>query len=225
MVAFLKKPTETIGFTKIVDFLKGTSLRYALTHNSTIYDSLVKQFWQTATVRTLTNGIEELVATIDNKEYTITKASIRSAASDQEPPHSSPPRKIDRQEIKVTTTGVGVETKGATTTTSSFDAGLDSELMAIIPKLVTRIDSLEKELKETKQTLGNVVLTLVKKVKSLEVDLKRKIKKVVLSASEDEETENHGRNIQDIDDDPLVSLVRDSMEEKEADFVTVGSFY
>ncbi|GJU63198.1 hypothetical protein Tco_1245033 [Tanacetum coccineum] len=83
MVAFLKKPTETIGFTKIVDFLKGTSLRYALTHNSTIYDSLVKQFWQTATVRTLTNGIEELVATIDNKEYTITKASIRSAASDQ----------------------------------------------------------------------------------------------------------------------------------------------
>ncbi|GJU63199.1 hypothetical protein Tco_1245034 [Tanacetum coccineum] len=160
--------------------------------------------------------------------------------STTKPPHSSPPRSIYRQNTEVpqpqgptitfvadeaTTTGVGVETKGATTTTSSFDAGLDSELMAIIPKLVTRIDSLEKELKETKQTLGNVVLTLVKKVKSLEVDLKRKIKKVVLSASEDEETENHGRNIQDIDDDPLVSLVRDSMEEKEADFVTVGSFY
>ncbi|GKA58734.1 hypothetical protein Tco_0758047, partial [Tanacetum coccineum] len=74
--------------------------------------------------------------------------------------------------------------------------------------------------KETKQTFGNDVLTLVKKVKSLEVALKRKTKQVVLSDSEDEETENRGRNIQDIDDDPLVSLVRDYMEEKEADFVT-----
>ncbi|GKG51347.1 hypothetical protein Tco_0541731, partial [Tanacetum coccineum] len=37
---------------------------------------------------------------------------------------------------------------------------------------------------------------------------------------EDEETEDQGRKIQDIDNDPLVSLVRNSMEEKEADFVT-----
>ncbi|GKC85438.1 hypothetical protein Tco_1141155 [Tanacetum coccineum] len=65
MVAFLKKPNESVGFTEVVDFLKGTSLRYALTHNPTIYDSLVKQFWQTATVRTLAN-------------YTITEASVRS---------------------------------------------------------------------------------------------------------------------------------------------------
>ncbi|GKF61292.1 hypothetical protein Tco_0181346 [Tanacetum coccineum] len=76
MVAFLKKPTESVSFTEIVDFLKGTSLRYALSHNPTIYDSLVKQFWQTATVRTRANGIQELVESIDNKEYTITKASI-----------------------------------------------------------------------------------------------------------------------------------------------------
>ncbi|GKE36666.1 hypothetical protein Tco_1460071, partial [Tanacetum coccineum] len=54
MVAFLKKPTESIGFTEILDFLKGTSLR------------------------TLANGIQELVASVDNKEYTITEASIRS---------------------------------------------------------------------------------------------------------------------------------------------------
>ncbi|GJU49914.1 putative ribonuclease H-like domain-containing protein [Tanacetum coccineum] len=78
IVAFLKKPTESVGFTKIVDFLKGTSLRYALTHNPTIYDSLVKHFWQTATVTTLANGIQELVASIDNKEYTIIEASVRS---------------------------------------------------------------------------------------------------------------------------------------------------
>ncbi|GKE46098.1 hypothetical protein Tco_1477356, partial [Tanacetum coccineum] len=78
MVAFLKKPNESVGFTGIVDFLKGTSLRYALTHNPTIYDSLVKQFWQTAIVRTLANRTLELVASIDDKEYTITEASVRS---------------------------------------------------------------------------------------------------------------------------------------------------
>ncbi|GJT82953.1 putative ribonuclease H-like domain-containing protein [Tanacetum coccineum] len=152
---------------------------------------------------------------------------------------------------EATTTSVGVETKGAATTTSGLDAGMYSgnihesplksheapllegntsgsaedswqlkELMAIVPKMVTKIDSLEKELKETKQTLGNDVLTLVKKAKSLEVALKRMSKRVILSDSEDEETENQGRKIQDIDDDPLVSLVRESMKEKEADFIT-----
>ncbi|GKA31344.1 hypothetical protein Tco_0717649 [Tanacetum coccineum] len=78
MVAFLKKPNESVGFTEVVDFLKGTSLRYALSHNPAIYDSLVKQFWQTATVKTLANGTQQLVASIDSKEYIITEASVRS---------------------------------------------------------------------------------------------------------------------------------------------------
>ncbi|GKB64978.1 hypothetical protein Tco_0921164 [Tanacetum coccineum] len=50
--------------------------------------------------------------------------------------------------------------------------------------------------------------------------MKRKTKKVVVSDSKDEETENQGRKIQDIDDDPLVSLVRESMKEKDINFVT-----
>ncbi|GJU31711.1 putative ribonuclease H-like domain-containing protein [Tanacetum coccineum] len=52
--------------------------KYSLTHNPTIYDSLVKQFWQTAIVRTLANGTQQLIASIDSKEYTITEASVRS---------------------------------------------------------------------------------------------------------------------------------------------------
>ncbi|GJV15346.1 hypothetical protein Tco_1360669 [Tanacetum coccineum] len=48
MVAFLKKPNESVSFTKVVDFLKGTSLR-----------------------------TQQLIASIDSKEYTITEASIR----------------------------------------------------------------------------------------------------------------------------------------------------
>ncbi|GKD14575.1 hypothetical protein Tco_1198982 [Tanacetum coccineum] len=69
---------QLIDPTEVVDFLKGTSLRYALTHNPTIYDSLVKQFWQTVTVRTLANGTQQLVASIDSKEYIIIEASVRS---------------------------------------------------------------------------------------------------------------------------------------------------
>ncbi|GJX13721.1 hypothetical protein Tco_0205479 [Tanacetum coccineum] len=265
MVAFLNKPTESVGFTKIVDFLKGTSLRYALSHNPTIYDSLVKHFWQTATIRTLANRIQEFVASIDNKEYTITETSIRSqlqladtgehvpllpamlagAAEDQgegssipaepyhtpidpisstsqpsipsttEPPHSSPPRLTDRILRSHEAPLFEGNISG-----SAEDSLQLKELMAIIPKMVTKIDSLEKELKETKHTYGNVVLTLVERVKFLEAALKRMSKKVILSDLEDEETENQGRKIQDIDDDPLVSLVRESMKEKEADFVT-----
>ncbi|GJZ85955.1 reverse transcriptase domain-containing protein, partial [Tanacetum coccineum] len=65
-------------FAEIVDFLRGSNLRYALTTNPTIYDSLVKQFWQTATANTLADGTLELHATIDTTVYTITEASIRN---------------------------------------------------------------------------------------------------------------------------------------------------
>ncbi|GJU26954.1 ribonuclease H-like domain-containing protein [Tanacetum coccineum] len=267
MVAFLKKPNESVGFTEVVDFLKGTSLR------------------------TLANGTQQLIASIDSKEYTITEASVRSklqladatgihnlsdaeiyaglatlgyvtegdivpllpamlagAAVDQgegstqpaephhtpvdpisstsqppipspipspphpsppphspphsphqsppfSPPHFSPPRSYEAPLPEGNTSG------------SVEDSMQLKELMVLVPTLVTRINSLEKELKDTKQTLGNAVVKLVKKVKSLEKALKRKSKKVLISESEVKRTENMGEN-QDIDDEPLVSLVR-----------------
>ncbi|GJV13416.1 hypothetical protein Tco_1354957 [Tanacetum coccineum] len=79
------------------------------------------------------------------------------------------------------------------TSGSAKDSVQLKELMVLVPKLVTRINSLEKELKDTKQTLGNVVLKLVKKVKTLETALKRKSKKVLISESEGEESEDQGR--------------------------------
>ncbi|GJT33073.1 putative ribonuclease H-like domain-containing protein [Tanacetum coccineum] len=76
-VGFLFKPAESAGYTEIVDFLRSSKLRYALTHNPPIYDSLVKQFWQTATARTLADGTQQLNATIDSIDYTITEESVR----------------------------------------------------------------------------------------------------------------------------------------------------
>ncbi|GJS58287.1 hypothetical protein Tco_0653071 [Tanacetum coccineum] len=76
-VGFLRKPDESAGFAEMVDFLRGSNLRYALTSNPTIYDSLVKQFWQTATANTIVDGTLEINATIDTLRYKITEASIR----------------------------------------------------------------------------------------------------------------------------------------------------
>ncbi|GKE42577.1 hypothetical protein Tco_1469861 [Tanacetum coccineum] len=103
-------------------------------------------------------------------------------SSPQSPPHS-PPRSYEAPLPEGNTSG-------------SAEASMQlRELMVLVPTLVTRINSLEKELKDTKQTLGNVVLKLVKKVKSLETALKRKSKKVIVSESEGEEPEDQGRII------------------------------
>ncbi|GKD79582.1 hypothetical protein Tco_1342203 [Tanacetum coccineum] len=96
------------------------------------------------------------------------------------PPHSSPPRSYEAPLPEGNTSG-------------SAEVSMQlKELMVLIPSLVTRVTSLDKELKDTKQTLGTV----------------------------GEEPEDQGRIIQDIDDDPLVSLVRISMKEKSTYFFT-----
>ncbi|GJW21732.1 hypothetical protein Tco_0032354 [Tanacetum coccineum] len=77
------------------------------------------------------------------------------------------------------------------------------DLLRVVPQLISRIDSLETDLKQTKLTMGNAIVKLVKKVKKLEGILKRR--NVVLSDSEEEEPEAQGRKSQD---DPLDSLVQ-----------------
>ncbi|GJX43658.1 putative reverse transcriptase domain-containing protein [Tanacetum coccineum] len=77
MVAFLKKPQGSEDFHKIVDFLNGSYIRYALTKNPTIYISPINQFWRTASTRTLDNGEIEINETVDGHDKTITEASIR----------------------------------------------------------------------------------------------------------------------------------------------------
>ncbi|GKB67927.1 hypothetical protein Tco_0929339, partial [Tanacetum coccineum] len=77
------------------------------------------------------------------------------------------------------------------------------DLLQVVPQLMSRIDSLETDLKQTKLTMGSAIVKLVKKVKKLEGILKRR--NVVLSDSEEEEPKAQGRKSQD---DPLVSLVQ-----------------
>nr|GEU69536.1 putative ribonuclease H-like domain-containing protein [Tanacetum cinerariifolium] len=52
--------------------------RYALTANPIIFDSLVKQFWSTATLKAPELGPPAILATIDNTPYTISEELVRS---------------------------------------------------------------------------------------------------------------------------------------------------
>ncbi|GJV23213.1 hypothetical protein Tco_1375908 [Tanacetum coccineum] len=77
MVAYLKKIEGSEGFHQIVDFLNSSYIRYALTENPTIYVSLIQQFWNTTTARTLDTREMEITATIDGKVKIVSEASIR----------------------------------------------------------------------------------------------------------------------------------------------------
>ncbi|GKE10519.1 hypothetical protein Tco_1414070, partial [Tanacetum coccineum] len=77
MIAYLQKLEGSEGFPQIIDFLNASHIKYALTENSTIYVSLIKQFWQTASANTLEDGDMGITATIDGKVKVVSKASIR----------------------------------------------------------------------------------------------------------------------------------------------------
>nr|GEU30223.1 hypothetical protein [Tanacetum cinerariifolium] len=70
------KPTESEGFEQIIDFLNGSSVRYALTASPTIHTSCIKQFWSTAKVKTVNDEVKVQVL-IDAKMVTIKESSIR----------------------------------------------------------------------------------------------------------------------------------------------------
>ncbi|GKE75986.1 hypothetical protein Tco_1542106, partial [Tanacetum coccineum] len=77
------------------------------------------------------------------------------------------------------------------------------DLLQVVPQLISRIDSLETDLKQTKLTMGNAIVKLVKKVKKLEGLLKKR--NMILSDSKEEEPETQGWKSQD---DLLDSLVQ-----------------
>nr|GEY11092.1 hypothetical protein [Tanacetum cinerariifolium] len=65
-----------IGFHPIVDFVKASHIRYALTFNPTVYVSHIRQFWSTARIET-TEKRTKILATVDGNLRTVTESSIR----------------------------------------------------------------------------------------------------------------------------------------------------
>ncbi|GJS41201.1 putative ribonuclease H-like domain-containing protein [Tanacetum coccineum] len=228
---------------------------YALTTNPTNYDSLVKQFWQTATAKTLADGTLELHATIDTIVYKITKASIRnklqladasgitmlpnneifegmghmgskSGGWDQFGSNIATaliclstgrifgsmkrgfrgvPRPLLPAMLLVANPSAGQEHPDVAQSQPSsstipvpspssppvqspppIPAPIPASTPTPFPQSMTRTDSLEKDLKQTKLTKGSAIVKLVKKVKTLE-GKRPKGKKVVTSLDFQEE--------------------------------------
>ncbi|GJZ60779.1 hypothetical protein Tco_0616595 [Tanacetum coccineum] len=76
-VGYLDKPTGSDDYHQVLDFLRGSHFRYALTNDPIIFDSLVKQFWSTASLRAPELGSPAILATIDRTPYTITEDTVR----------------------------------------------------------------------------------------------------------------------------------------------------
>ncbi|GJY23463.1 hypothetical protein Tco_0397121 [Tanacetum coccineum] len=78
MVAYLEKSEGSEVFHQIIDFLSTSHIKYGLTQSPTIYASLIEQFWQTAALCTIEDGVMGITATIDRKvKVFVTEASIR----------------------------------------------------------------------------------------------------------------------------------------------------
>nr|GEV31998.1 xylulose kinase-1 [Tanacetum cinerariifolium] len=78
MIAYLTKSNASEGFNQIIDFLNGSSIKYALTVNPNIYVSCIKQFWTSVAVKKV-NDVTRLQALVDKKKVVITEATIRYA--------------------------------------------------------------------------------------------------------------------------------------------------
>nr|GEX10901.1 hypothetical protein [Tanacetum cinerariifolium] len=225
MVTYLLKIEGSEGFHQIIDFLDTSHIKYALMENPTIYTSLIQQFWQNTAANTLNTGEVQITTTIDGKVKLVSEASIRwhlqledsdGAPTTSQPQLSSPSRIPTRQETEVPqpsspththvadedgSTGVDVRHGGAATTVSSLDIGQGS------------VDSLEADLKQTKQIYGAAYTKLIMKVKRLEKtvkssQVKRRAKIVVSDDEELEDPSKQGRSmIEEIDQDTEVTLV------------------
>nr|GFC15409.1 hypothetical protein [Tanacetum cinerariifolium] len=78
MIAYLTKSDASEGFDQLIDFLNASSIKYALTVNTNIYVSCIKQFWSSVSVKKV-NDVTRLQALVDKKKVIITEATIREA--------------------------------------------------------------------------------------------------------------------------------------------------
>ncbi|GJX54676.1 hypothetical protein Tco_0283045 [Tanacetum coccineum] len=76
MVACLEKTDWNAQFHEIVDFLTRSLIYYSLTVSPTVSNSLIEQFWNTATSKTV-NNVSYIKAKVAGKAVSISEASIR----------------------------------------------------------------------------------------------------------------------------------------------------
>ncbi|GKE11838.1 hypothetical protein Tco_1415389 [Tanacetum coccineum] len=219
MVAYLEKTEGSEGFHQIIDFLTASHINYALTESPTIYASLIEQFWQTAALSTIEDGVMEITATIDGRGEgptipVVSHHTPTSGPSTSQPP-STPP---SIQTTPATEEAAPMSHDSPLPRVYSLGSDEDSlslnELTVLCTSLSKKVKSLESDLKQTKQTYKTALTKLIKRVKKLEQTIKtsqarRRAKVVISNAEEDEEDPSkQGRSlIEELDMDAGISLV------------------
>ncbi|GJW14502.1 putative ribonuclease H-like domain-containing protein [Tanacetum coccineum] len=77
MVAYLEKSEGNEKFHEIIDFLKRSSIHFALTVSPIVSTTFVEQFWTSAKSKTI-NNVRHITAKVAGKSVSISEASIRS---------------------------------------------------------------------------------------------------------------------------------------------------
>ncbi|GKD13418.1 hypothetical protein Tco_1197825, partial [Tanacetum coccineum] len=77
MVAYLEQSEGNEEFHEIIDFLKRSSIHFALTVSPIVSTTFVEQFWTSAKSKTI-NNVRHITAKVAGKSVSISEASIRS---------------------------------------------------------------------------------------------------------------------------------------------------
>ncbi|GJR79870.1 hypothetical protein Tco_0150655 [Tanacetum coccineum] len=198
MVAFLKKPQGSEDFHQIVDFLNGSYISIKSTvdgQDKTITEASIMRHIKLADadgISTLpTIEIFEQLALMGVETTLFPTMLVNEQLSPGE----------DEAITKEMHDGLGM----ATTTASSLEVEQGSG----------KVTTLENELSSTKAIHNKALITLTKRVKKLEKNLKLKKRSAVVDSSKDEEASLHnedsskqGRMIEEINEDENVNLVK-----------------
>ncbi|GJS86324.1 putative ribonuclease H-like domain-containing protein [Tanacetum coccineum] len=193
----------------------------ALTKCPNLYASPIEQFWQTASLSTIEDGVIGITTTIDKKvNVFVSEASIRRHLKLE-----------DSEGLKTLSTWIffihtilhclspkktAWEQFSSDIATAIICLGSLSlnELRDLCTSLSKKVESLESELKQTKQTYHAAITKLIKRVKKLEQTIKtrqaRRRAKVVIYYDEEakEDPLKQGRSlIEELDLDAGISLL------------------
>nr|GEV23503.1 hypothetical protein [Tanacetum cinerariifolium] len=223
-----EKSDDNIEFHLIVDFLSSCSINYALTVSPTIYAFYIEQFWNTASSKTI-NSVKQIHAIVDGTAVVISESSVRSDLlfDDEDEGHTSRSRE-GRIEHTVELTDTVPPRPYDSPLTGGYTPGSDEgrlkleELMDLCTTLSNRVSTLENELSSTKVVYHKAFITLTKRVKKLETQLKRKRSKAVTHSSDEEEPSVHiedspkqWKMIKELEKDEDVNLVSQQGEIQE----------
>nr|GFA22572.1 hypothetical protein [Tanacetum cinerariifolium] len=198
MVAYLKKSEGSEGFHQIIDFLSTSYIKYALTENLTIYASLIENFWQTAALRTIKDGVMAITATSDrNVKVLIIVASIRRhlKLGDSEGLSTLPTEEIFQQLALI----------GGSLSLN--------ELTVLCTSLSIKVQSLENELHETKKVYSSAltkpILRVKKSKRTVKTSKARRKVRIVISEDEDAKDPSKQRRslIEELNMDVYIFLV------------------